>query len=368
MIGVIQKNFGFGTMRLPMIGDQVDLDQVCQMVDEFIQAGFNYFDTAHGYIGGLSEKAVRHCLTDRYPRDAYLLTDKLSEPYFDKEEEVEPYVREMLSICGVSYFDNLLMHAQNRNNYKKFQRCRAYETCFELKKKGLIRHLGISFHDSADVLEQILKDHPEVEFVQLQLNYLDWEDPGVQSRKTYEVCERYGKQIIIMEPVKGGQLANLPEQARTEFDKVRRCSDAGYALRFCASYPNVMMVLSGMSNIEQMQDNIRTMKDFEPLTDAEKEQVWKVRDIIRQQRVIPCTACRYCIEGCPKQIPIPDLFSCANARALQKPVDFRAEYNRFVENKGRASDCIKCGKCEHICPQHLEIRSLLEKISRQFDR
>ena len=171
-----------------------------------------------------------------------------------------------------------------------------------------------------------------------------------------------------MEPVKGGQLANLPEQARTEFDKVRRCSDAGYALRFCASYPNVMMVLSGMSNIEQMQDNIRTMKDFEPLTDAEKEQVWKVRDIIRQQRVIPCTACRYCIEGCPKQIPIPDLFSCANARALQKPVDFRAEYNRFVENKGRASDCIKCGKCEHICPQHLEIRSLLEKISRQFDR
>ena len=368
MIGVVQKNFGFGMMRLPMKGNDVDYDQVSKMVDAFFKAGFNYFDTAHGYIGGLSEKAAKKCLTSRYPRDSYILTDKLSEPYFDTPEEVESYVRLMLEACGVDYFDYLLMHAQNRNNYKKFQRCKAYETCFELKKRGLIRHFGISFHDSADILEQILTEHPEVEIVQLQINYLDWEDPGVQSRKVYEVCERFGKQVIVMEPVKGGALANLPQSAHETFDQIRTCSDAGYAIRFAASLPNVAMVLSGMSSFEQMNDNISTMGDFKPLDPDEEQVIWQVRDIIRKQHVIPCTSCRDCVEGCPKQIPIPDLFSCSNARALQKEINTAAEYSKFVEGRGRARDCIKCGKCEHICPQHLEIRALLEKVSRQFDR
>ena len=368
MVGVVQKNLGFGCMRLPMLGDQVDLKQVCVMVDAFLEAGFNYFDTAHGYIGGLSEKALCECLTKRYPREKYILADKLSESYFNSEEEVRPYVRTMLDCCGVSYFDYFLMHAQNRNNYPKFKKCRAYETAFQLKKEGVIRHFGISFHDTADVLEMILQEHPEIEFVQIQMNYLDWDDPGVQSRKCYEICEKYGKQVVIMEPVKGGKLAALPAEGHEVFAGLGSASDASYAVRFAASHPNVMMVLSGMSSTDQMRDNISTMQEFVPLSDFELEAVWKVREILRGENVIPCTNCRYCVDGCPKQIPIPDLFSCLNARSLQKDVDTRAQYRAFTEGRGRASDCIKCGKCEHSCPQHLEIRKLLERAARAYDR
>ena len=351
-----------------MQGDQVDLEQVCAMVDAFFEAGFNYFDTAHGYIGGLSEKALRACLTQRYPREKYILADKLSETFFNTEEEIRPYVNTMLECCGVSYFDYFLMHAQNRHNYLKFQRCRAYETAFQLKKEGIIRHLGLSFHDTADILETILKDHPEVEFVQLQLNYLDWDDPGVQSRKCYEVCERFGKQVIVMEPVKGGKLAALPAAGHAVFSELGTASDASYAVRFAASHTNVMMVLSGMSSEEQMRDNVSTMKEFVPLSEKEFEAVWKVREILKGENVIPCTNCRYCVDGCPKQIPIPDLFACLNARSLQLEEDTRAKYKALTEGRGRASDCIRCGKCEHSCPQHLEIRKLLERAARVYDR
>ena len=231
----IKMNFGFGCMRLPMIDEEVDYDQVCKMVDEFISKGFNYFDTAHGYLGGKSEVAINKCLASRYPRESYILTDKLSGWYFKSQEEIRPLFQQQLDICGVDYFDFYLMHAQNKDRFEHYKRCRAYETAFELKKEGKIKHVGISFHDTAEVLEQILSEYPEIEVVQIQFNYLDYNDSAVQSRKCYEVCEKFNKPVIIMEPVKGGTLANLPDAAMRVFDELGDASYASYAIRFAAS-------------------------------------------------------------------------------------------------------------------------------------
>jgi hypothetical protein len=255
----IKKNFGFGCMRLPMADGKVDYTEFTKMVDLFLEKGFNYFDTAHGYLDGQSEVAIRECLTKRYPRESYILTDKLTDPYFEKEEDIRPFFEEQLSICGVDYFDFYLMHAQNRDVFEKFKKCRAYETAFALRDEGKIRHVGISFHDTAEVLEQILTEYPEIEIVQIQLNYVDYEDVGVQSRKCLEVCQKLGKPVIVMEPVKGGSLVNLPAEARQVFDELHGGSYASYAVRFAAGCEGVVMVLSGMSNLAQMEDNLRTL-------------------------------------------------------------------------------------------------------------
>ena len=365
----VKKNFGFGCMRLPMNGDQVDIAETTRMVDEFLAQGFNYFDTAHGYIGGKSELALKECLTSRYPREAYSLTDKLTDSYFKTEADIRPFFESQLEACGVDYFDFYLMHAQNADNFKKFKACRAYETAFSLKAEGRIRHVGLSFHDRAEVLDQILTEYPQIEVVQIQFNYLDYDDIAVQSRKCYEVCRKHGKPVLVMEPVKGGSLVNLPEEAKKVLDDLHGGSPASYAIRFAAGFPGMMMVLSGMSDLEQMKDNLSYMRDFKPLNETELAAVNKVQKIFHKMNMIPCTACRYCVEGCPKQISIPDLFAIMNIKQLHHDWNADYYYEEVHTAPGRrASDCLKCGKCEKICPQHLPIRKLLEEIAKEFDK
>ena len=367
----IHGTFGFGCMRLPQKDGDIDYDQVCQMADEFIAAGFNYFDTAHGYHGGKSETTVRDCVAKRHDRSEFLLTDKLTEPYFNKLEDIRPFFMSQLEACGVDYFDFYLMHAQDKNNYEKFKNCKAYETAYAFKEEGLIRHFGISFHDKAEVLDMILSEHPEIEVVQIQFNYVDYENDAVESRKVYEVCEKYKKPVIVMEPVKGGSLVNLPEDADKILRDLGGGSNASYAIRFAASFPNMAMVLSGMSNMEQMKDNISAMQDFKPLDDKEMEAVHKVCEIFKNLNMIPCTSCRYCIEEnhCPMDILIPDLFSAMNAHEAFHNWNTAFYYENVLTGSGhgKASECIKCGMCEGVCPQHLEIRNLLEDVAKTFE-
>lgn len=366
---LIKKNFGFGFMRLPMNGSEVDLEETSRMVDAFLEAGFNYFDTAHGYLQGRSETALRDCLTSRYPRERYVLTNKLTANFFKTEADIRPFFESQLEACGVAYFDFYLMHAQGLTNYDHFKKCRAYETAFALKEEGKVRHVGISFHDRAEVLEQILTEYPQIEVVQIQFNYVDYEDPAVQSRKCYEVCRKFGKPVIVMEPVKGGNLVNLPEEAKAVLDELHGGSPASYALRFAAGFEGIMMVLSGMSSLEQVRDNISFMADFKPLNETELAAVRKVQEIFHSKHLIPCTACRYCTDGCPQHISIPDLFAIMNTKQLYH--DWNADYYYEDVHTGpgrKASDCLKCGKCEKVCPQHLPIRKLLEDVAKEFEK
>lgn len=368
----VKKNFGFGCMRLPMIKTQdgesrVDLETFSEMVDAFIGAGFNYFDTAHGYIEGKSETAIRECLSKRYPRDAFVLANKLSGGFFNAEEDIRPLFDAQLEACGVDYFDFYLMHAQGRGNFDKFKRCRAYETAFDLKREGKIGRVGLSFHDKAEFLDEIISTYPEVEFVQIQFNYADYEDASVESRKCLEVCQKHGKPVIVMEPVKGGSLVNLPDDAKAVFDELGGCSYAGYAIRFAASFDGIAMVLSGMGNMDMMRDNVSFMTDFKPLTDAEWKAVEQVCAIFRAQDIIPCTDCKYCMECCPMHIPIPQLFACLNGRRAFKNWNTDYYYELYTEDGPKASDCLKCGMCEKACPQHLDIRRLLDEVEREFE-
>ena len=364
----IQKNFGFGCMRLPMQGENVDIPETKRMVDAFLEAGFNYFDTAHGYLQGKSETALKECLTSRYPRDRYILTDKLTANFFKTEADIRPLFESQLAACGVDYFDFYLMHAQGATNYPHFKACRAYETAFALKAEGKVRHVGISFHDRAEMLEQILTEYPDIEVVQIQFNYVDYDDPAVQSRKCYEVCQKFHKPVLVMEPVKGGNLVHLPEDAKAVLDALHGGSPASYALRFAAGFPGMMMVLSGMSSLEQMQDNLSFMKDFRPLDERELAAVKKVQEIFRSKHLIPCTSCRYCTDGCPQQISIPDLFAIMNTKQLYHDWNADYYYNVVHTAPGRkASDCLGCGACEQACPQHLPIRELLGAVAKEFE-
>ena len=355
----IQKNFGFGMMRLPMIGEDVDIPQTTAMVDAFMAAGFNYFDTAHPYHSGESEKALKEALTSRYPRESYILTNKLSFNCFEKEEDVRPLIASQLEACGVEYFDFFLMHALNATRHEHYKKTRSYEICQELKAEGKLRHVGMSFHDTAEVLDRILTEQPELEFVQLQFNYVDYEDSRVQARLCYEVCVRHGKPVMVMEPVKGGSLINLPAAA---MDLLTTGNAASYAVRFAASFPQVAMVLSGMSNEEQMADNLSFMTDFKALSAEEHETVAKIRTLYQAQHKIPCTACRYCTDGCPAGIPIPDVFNCMNQKRAGEGEPDKA----YAEIENNASACIGCGQCEEACPQNLQIRELLKEVEKAF--
>ena len=364
---MVRKNFGFGCMRLPMIEKEVDMVEFSKMVDTFLENGFNYFDTAQGYLEGKSETALRECLSSRYPRESYILTDKLSPHLFNSEADIRPAFEKQLEACGVEYFDFYLMHCQQQSNYDKYQSCRAYEIAQELKAEGKIKHVGFSFHDNAEFLDKILCDHPEIEVVQIQFNYADYDDPSVESRKCYEVCRKHGKPIIVMEPVKGGHLVNIPEKAKEVFYSLGDLTPASYAIRFAASFEGVFMVLSGMGNMEMMNDNISYMKNFEPLNNEEFEAIYKVLNIIKEQGTIQCTACRYCVDGCPMNIPIPDLFTCMNGKKIFNAWNYIAYYQSLTKDGGKAGTCIECGACESACPQHLPIRELLKETAKEFD-
>ena len=355
----MKKNFGFGCMRLPVNGDEIDTAAFCAMIDKFIAAGFNYFDTARPYHWLRSEKALKTCLADRYDRSQFLLANKLSPTFFEKEEEIRPLIEDQLAACGVEYFDFYLMHAMSAERHQKYSEMHAYDIAQQMKAEGKLRHVGMSFHDSAEVLDKILTDRPELEFVQLQFNYLDYNDPKVQSRLCYEVCRKHGKPVFVMEPVKGGTLVNLPEAA---LELLPDGSPASYAIRYAAGFEDIVMVLSGMSNMEQMEDNISYMADFKPLSAKEHEAIEKVRTLYQAQNKIPCTACRYCVDGCPAGIPIPEIFTLRNAQLGGEEVD-AAAYSAFPAT---AANCVDCAQCESACPQSLQIRDLLKEVDKAF--
>ena len=361
------KKLGFGCMRLPMKDSEVDYEEFNKMIDAFMKEGFDYFDTARVYIQGKSEIALRECLVSRYPRESFRLADKLSPSCFNSKEDIIPFFNSQLESLGVEYIDYYLMHAQSRRNYDKYQSSEAYEVCNELRLQGKIKHLGISFHDSAEFLDKILTDHPEIEFVQIQFNYLDYDSVNVESKKCYDVVRKHKKDVMIMEPVRGGELVKLPIEADKILKDLNGGSNASYAIRFAASFEGVIMVLSGMSNLSQMNDNLSYMKEFIPLNKKEMDACFKVANIIKQHKLIPCTSCRYCVDGCVKKILIPDIFAIVNAKILNSGYDPLA-YKNLTINSGKASECIKCGKCEIECPQHLPIRELLEKNARDLER
>lgn len=361
--------FGFGCMRLPKAGDAIDLAEMRRMVDAFMEAGFNYFDTAHGYMDGKSERALRETLTSRYPRESYVLTDKLSGSYWKTAADIRPLLEEELRACGVDYFDALLMHAQDAELYERYKQEHAYEICLEFVAEGKAKHLGISFHDKASVLERILDEQPGIEVVQLQFNYMDFDDAGVEARKCYEACRARGIPVIVMEPLRGGCLVDLPPNAMGAVEVLPgNVTPVQLALRWCAQFPGVKMILSGVSNLAQMKDNISILSNPAPLTDAEEQAINSVRDVFRSMDLISCTTCGYCKAGCPKSINIPGLFSLMNTHTMYKNWNSKWHYMMRTKNSGKAKDCIACGNCEQQCPQNLPIIKLLKEISGEFDK
>lgn len=372
-----EKKLAFGLMRLPLLDPndttKIDLEAVEGMADRFLAAGFRHFDTAAPYHGGnFSELAFRECVAKRYPRDAYTITDKLSFFIVQKAEELEGFFAGQLERCGVDHFDYYWLHAMNRQRLELAERIGAFDFIGEKKAQGRIAHVGLSFHDKAEVLDDILTRHPEMEYVQLQLNYLDWDDPEVQSRACYEVCVKHGKPVMVMEPVKGGLLSSLPPEAETLLKAAGpNASPASWAIRFAASLDNVCMVLSGMSTPEQMTDNLRFMSDFKPLTGDERAVLDKVVDIIHAKTAVACTACRYCVDGCPQRILIPDIFKLYNKvskfgdGALPSARQSYAQLS--AQDHSPASACIGCGQCEGKCPQNLPVIQHLKDAAKLLE-
>lgn len=361
------KKFGFGAMRLPLTNPDdktsIDIELLSTMVDTFLEAGFTYFDTAFPYHEQMSEGAMKKALADRHERSEYIFADKMPTVLVKSADEYPMYFNQQLAKTGVGYFDYYLMHNMGKDRYSKTEEFGGFEFAEKMKAEWKIKKFGFSFHDDAETLDEILTSHPDVDFVQLQINYLDWENPVIQSRKCYETAVRHGKPVIVMEPVKGGTLANLPKEAE---DLLRSynpdATPASYALRFAASLDNVFMVLSGMSNLEQVQENTALMKDFKPLTKEEYDLLDQVVEIIHRSIEIPCTSCGYCMEVCPQNIAIPSLFGLYNNYKINNNFS-NMYFNRMIFNNGRPSSCLGCRKCERNCPQHIEITSYLKKIA-----
>lgn len=368
---IISKKLGFGCMRLPVLDgntENIDDEAFCRMIDSYLAQGFCYFDTAYPYHNGNSEKAVKRCLVNRYDREKFLLADKMPVWLVKENPDYEKLLDEQLERCGVSYFDFYLLHAMNKERVVEVEEKGGFAFMQKMKAEGKVRHIGFSFHDTAEVLDEILTNHPEMEFVQLQINYYDWDSENVQSGKCYETAVRHGVPVIIMEPVKGGTLADIAGEAGSALRELdEEASFASYAIRFAASLDNVLLVLSGMSDEKQLADNTSYMREFKPLTDSEQTAVANVVGELKKLPTIACTKCRYCVEGCPKKIAIPELFDDYNM-AVQFGVNHltKSSYGRHTAERGKADDCIRCGKCEGQCPQHLEIRSLLEQVANTF--
>lgn len=371
------KKLGFGLMRLPSLDEndpsKIDIEQVKQMVDTFIENGFTYFDTAWMYCGFNSENATREALVKRHDRQTYTLATKLHSGFIQTKEDRDKIFNEQLKKTGVEYFDYYLLHDINTHSIETYEKLDCFTWIQEKKKQGLVKTIGFSFHDGPELLEKVLQEHPEFEFVQLQINYLDWDSVGVQSRQCYEVATKYHKPVIVMEPVKGGTLAKVPEKVENMYKEYHPdMSVPSWAIRFAASLDNVMMVLSGMSNMAQLEDNISYMKDMQPLHDDEYQLIRQAVDIINSTIAIPCTGCSYCTEGCPMHIAIPKYFSLYNAdlqEVEEKGWTPQGEYyNNLTKTFGKASECIGCGQCENVCPQHLPIIEDLQKVAQHFEK
>ena len=375
-----QKKLGFGMMRLPLLDQNdpksLDLEQIQQMVDEYMARGFNYFDTAWMYHSGESECLIKKCLLDKYPRDSYTVTDKLPDYILKPDRTPQQVFETQLERTGLDYFDYYLVHDTNAVSIVNFEKYHCFEFVEELLDKGLVKHIGLSHHDGPELLEEILIKHPKIEFVQLQINYLDWDSLGVRARECYEVAVRYGKKVLVMEPVKGGTLAHgMPEKAADIFKAAEPdMSVPSWAIRFAASWPEVYMVLSGMSNMEQLLDNMSYMEDFKPLDEEEMEVVKKVVNEINSDIAIACTGCNYCGDVCPTNVQIPRLFSLYNADLQEVETKDWSSHEELYANLavtegiGVASDCIECGMCEDRCPQHLEIREYLKTVAEHFEK
>ena len=351
---------GFGLMRLPKLEDgSIDVEQMKVMVDRFLEAGQTYFDTAYVYgKNGESEKAAKEALVDRYPRESYTLATKLNAWLMcDSEETAKQQFYTSLERTGAGYFDFYLLHAIQSDNFQKYDEYHIWDFVKELKQQGLIKHWGFSFHSTPELLEQVLTAHPDTEFVQLQINYADWENPSVTARANYEVARKHGIPVVVMEPVKGGTLANPPESvAKILREADPDASAASWAIRYVASLPGIMSVLSGMSDIAQMEDNLSYMKDFRPLSDEEQDTIRRAQEALAKIDQIPCTGCRYCCDGCPMQIPIPDIFEAMNEKLIWGHDEQAVkQYANAVKEKGKASDCIQCGQCEAACPQQIPV-------------
>lgn len=365
------KKLGFGLMRLPKTNGEIDIEESKKMVDLFLSKGFTYFDTAYVYDNGKSEEAARETLVKRHPRESFQLATKL--PLWDRNSDVQEVKQRFytsLERTGAGYFDYYLLHNLGGERSAIYEDFGMWDFVKELKEKGLVKHFGFSFHDNAAALDDILTKHPEAEFVQLQINYADWEHPHIESRKCYEVARKHNKPVIIMEPVRGGSLATLPDNAADVFKNANpEMSVASWAIRFAASLEGVITVLSGMSTMSQVEDNVSYMENFVPLNEQEFEVAHKVRRIIEEIPQVPCTNCCYCVKGCPKNIPINEIFSALNF--LDKYNNKGAadgQYKNAVskENAGGAKDCIACRKCENVCPQHIDIVDQLSRAAKVF--
>ena len=371
------KKLGFGLMRLPLLNKEdpaaVDIEQVKRMVDLFIEKGFTYFDTAWMYCGFNSENVVKEALINRHPRETFTLATKMHAGFFNTKEEREQVFEQQRVKTGAEYFDYYLIHGISANSYEKHEELDSFGWLREKKEQGLVKHMGFSFHDSAELLDKILTAHPEMEFVQLQLNYLDWESSAIQSRLCYEVATKHGVPVWVMEPVKGGTLAQVPDAVAEMFKSYDpNMSVPSWAIRFAASLDNVKMVLSGMSNMEQLLDNTSYMSDFKPLTEEEKRMVYRAAAMINGNIAIPCTGCSYCTDGCPKKIAIPKYFSLYNAEMQEAEgkgwTPQGGYYDRLTGTFGKAGDCIACGQCENVCPQHLPVMEHLKTVAGYFGK